>query len=877
MAELTRTPEPREEDVFSIGRYITLGLIGVGGMGAVYAAYDPALDRKIAIKLLRARVLEDSEARLEKEARALAKIAHPNVVAVHDVGEADGRVFIAMELVTGGTIGSWLETKPSWREILAMFVQAGRGLAAAHAAELVHRDFKPDNVLIGEDGRARVTDFGLARAGGDGSLALGSPSLTAEGALVGTPFYMSPEQFASVPADARSDQFSFCVALYFALYGMRPFAGTTVAELSSSVRAGELTRPGRTPVPAKIFEAIQRGLAVDPAARFPSMAALLDRLTISHRRRWIAGVAAIALLGVGIGIQHRGDTCTADVADVWGPHQHAAVRDAFAATQLPYALDASTRITTALDRYGARWSDQVIGACRDHTQALRSSCLAERKRSLRAVVNVLESADRVVVEHGADAVAKLDPLDACQDATELAPQTPTEIVRASAGNNQLAAAKALLGAGKPREAMKELAGIDLVSDPGLRARAKLVQGQLQTYVGTSKLAETMLYDAVNAAEEARDDRTRAAAWIWLVHVVALDRPAAAPIAEARAVLTRLPADDDLATALLIDQGNAAFSVGNYAEAIANFETAHDRRVRTFGANSVEVELVLTDWSQAVYGAGKIDRAIDLARQAVTLAETAYGPKHPLTAADVSNLANVLMGAGKYPEAFTSSQRALQILVDAYGETNSSVGAVLTNLAEISRALGTFEESRAYAKRGRAVYRALADDFGYSRVTINLAILEQEQHHFAAAMQLANEGMALIDAKLRDRQAYVAICADITAGIAVSAGVPSEALPLARRSLAISEQLFGKDSPQLISPLERLAESLEALGKPADEYYARALAYVAAAEEPTVRAEVHYHVARRTNDVAMMKLALADAADDPDVKADATKWLAEHVK
>ncbi|MHB8878701.1 MAG: protein kinase domain-containing protein, partial [Myxococcaceae bacterium] len=237
----------------SIGRYIVIEVLGIGGMGVVYAAYDPQLDRKVALKLLRPDVepaggAEESRLRLIREARAAARLSHPNVVAVHEVGTVDDQVYVAMEYVDGGTLTSWVaERLRPWREIVEVFVRAGRGLATAHAAGLVHRDFKLENVLIGKDGRVRVTDFGLARLEGESapavavgvSPALFEPGLTRSGMVMGTPAYMAPEQLRGGKADARSDQFSFCVALYMALYGQRPFEGNTPAALEAASSSGK--------------------------------------------------------------------------------------------------------------------------------------------------------------------------------------------------------------------------------------------------------------------------------------------------------------------------------------------------------------------------------------------------------------------------------------------------------------------------------------------------------------------------------------------------------------------------------------------------------------------------------------------------------------
>jgi serine/threonine protein kinase len=297
-----------------VGRYLVLSTLGAGGMGVVFSAYDPQLDRKVALKLLRANLrgpsAKEARTRLKREAQAIAQLNHPNVVGVYDVGTTDdGDVYIAMEFVEGDTLTSWLKKWPrSWREILEVFHQASRGLMAAHTVGLLHRDFKPDNVLVGGDGRVRVTDFGLARSvlGPDEGARPTSPAtplhadLTATGTVLGTPRYMPPEQLTGPEIDARADQFSFCVALYEALYGTHPLQGaTSVAMLETGARAA--LPPEGTRVPTSIGRAVMRGLEKDRAKRFPTMAALMHELTPPPQRSPVrfAAVAAVGLILVG--------------------------------------------------------------------------------------------------------------------------------------------------------------------------------------------------------------------------------------------------------------------------------------------------------------------------------------------------------------------------------------------------------------------------------------------------------------------------------------------------------------------------------------------------------------------------------------------------
>ncbi len=290
------------------GRYTLTERLGAGAMGVVWRASDPKLGRDVALKLLR-RHDDTLTDRLIREAQSMAQVSHPNVVAVYDVGVAEGNSYIAMELVKGASLRGWQRAKSrTVPEIIAAYVAAGRGLAAAHAAGIVHRDFKPDNVLVGDDGRARVTDFGLAAAKASDSgehHPIGDVNLTTAGSVLGTPAYMAPEQFTSGNVDSRTDQFNFCASLYEALYDERPFEGKTFDELGDAVIAGRIKpAPAGTQVSGGVRAIVVRGLSTKPGDRFPTMDHLLVELVRDRARPWrrsafvATALAAALLLGL---------------------------------------------------------------------------------------------------------------------------------------------------------------------------------------------------------------------------------------------------------------------------------------------------------------------------------------------------------------------------------------------------------------------------------------------------------------------------------------------------------------------------------------------------------------------------------------------------
>jgi hypothetical protein len=381
----------------AFGRYVVLSLAGRGAMGAVYEAYDTRLDRKVALKLLReqAGATPSSEAtsRLLDEAKKLARISHQNVVAVRDAGQIEGRVFVSMEFVDGQTLNAWLQATPrSWRQIRDRFVAAGRGLEAAHQAGLVHRDFKPQNVMVAKDGAVRVTDFGLAsdfrsKVGEvegaldalDGELSEHTVALTRTGVLIGTPLYMAPEQFEGEIAGARSDQFSFCVALYHALYGEWPFPVPVASfrVLREAVKAGRLREPPPgSQVPKWLRRILVRGLDVDPSRRFPSMVELLGALKYEPARRYRRLAAASAALALAF--------ASAFVAR-WSPAQRRRIDDAGAPL-------AAARVLVSADKRAEAQARATKEGIRDQQTAFHTALAAGRDDVALASATALEMA-----------------------------------------------------------------------------------------------------------------------------------------------------------------------------------------------------------------------------------------------------------------------------------------------------------------------------------------------------------------------------------------------------------------------------------------------------------------------------------------------------
>nr|WP_276598845.1 serine/threonine-protein kinase [Nannocystis sp. SCPEA4] len=727
-------------EVVRIGRYVVLGRQGSGAMGVVYRAYDEALDRKVALKLLRAPGADHSQARarLLREAKALAQLSHPNVVQVYDVGEWGGLDFIALEFVQGQTLRAWLsEQDRSWREILQVFAQAGRGLAAAHAAGLVHRDFKPENVLIDGQGRVFVADFGLARSA-DSALpepalppaSRSSPSLprlTAMGSLVGTPKYMAPEQFMRVPADARSDQFSFCVALYEALFGRRPFAGETVEELRQSVLLGKLLPPPvLSMVPQWLQDLTMRGLTRDPTHRFPSMHALLAELDrVRGRRRLIA--AGIAAFGLGLAafvfsqtspVCHGADD---KLAGVWDEARSQSLRDAFLATNLAFAPDTFTLARDALDDYVEDWKTMHEEACLAHHRGeqsdavldLRMSCLQRRRTELAARVDVLAEAEHNTVIHAVDAVRSLAPVAACGDPAQLleqwqridAPRDPTIATRLHTLRGKLAQVEALEGSGQlqrglalAEEAVRDAQALDV---PAVLAEAQLRRGSLLAESGHLMAAESELWRAIVTATRSDNEEVLARAMVKEVFVLAHATGsfgAADRMAErSGALLDRIAPRSRLVGELRNNLAVLRFMEGRRAESEALHRDNLQFRRSILEADDPDIAKTLGNLGVDLQELQRFSEAGDLIRESIEVFSAGFGAQHPYTLQSLANLALVQFDSGDW-------DRARESLAGSLADWIAIVGADSTGTAEHQCVAGLLDIDAGNVTGGLATLR-----------------------------------------------------------------------------------------------------------------------------------------------------------------------------
>ena len=671
-ATLTQAGTPREAVPAAepnpgprLGRFTILERLGAGNMGVVYSAYDEVLDRKIAVKVLRDGGPAGS-LRLLREAQAMARVDHPNVVTVHEVGTADDQVYVAMEFIRGATLQVWQrEPGRAWTEVVEAYIQAGRGLAAAHAAGLIHRDFKPSNAMIGADGRVRVLDFGLVRAqrviDADGLDSSSSRShiaiqLTHAGDVLGTPAYMSPEQICGAAIGPATDQFSLCVALFEALYGQLPFQGDSLGALFRAIGRQRFPDPPRASrVPAWLRAVLLRGLQPVPEDRYPTMEALLRALGASsarRRRAWIAvgcaAAVAAALAGFLAAKSQATTLCTgaeAQLAEVWGPEREAAVATALAVAGPQLAEELRPRVAAGLAEYSAAWQGAHTAACQAHARGEQSdllldrrmACLEQRRSALREAVAALEEADAEVAREALRVVHDLPDVARCNDISVLAaevppPSDPAVALAVAELRTTLSRSEALAHAGRIAEAVALADGAAQaarrVGHRPFEAEAQLVRAKLTLNVLPDRGAADRLQQAMligigsgmdEVAAEAAALRVFARGEFSGTMAHALDE---VPLAEELA--RRLPQPDPILGLLANNIGTVYLSRGEVALARAAFERALGLRERALTAGNVELGRTLANL--ALVEDRPAEREAYM-RRALTIFTTALGPSH----------------------------------------------------------------------------------------------------------------------------------------------------------------------------------------------------------------------------------------------------------
>jgi eukaryotic-like serine/threonine-protein kinase len=734
----TRSEETAIESPSS-ARYLIIEEIGRGGMGRVLRAYDPRLQREVALKTVRSGFGTDAaRTRMIREARAMAQVSHPNVVAVFDVEEEPSGVLLAMEYVEGVTLRAWLEQAHPWREVVDVFVAAGRGIAAAHRQALLHRDFKPANVLIGADGRIRVTDFGLARAQGadpsfDGDAADRSTTsgtltepLTEAGLVLGTPRYMAPEQHQGHALGPATDQFAFCVALWEALVGEPPFRGP---DLAKAKLAGPPAWPRSIAVPGPIVRAILRGLAPSPTDRHPSMDALLSALTYDpagRRRAWGIVLGVIAFAGIGGTVwsssMHEGAArcqgARAQLDPIWGPQRREHVAAAMTAEPGSYIEETWQRIAPALDRYADAWMQMHTEACEAtvvHGEQsaelldLRMACLRRARDELAATADLLELAELSVMLRARNLVDRLPPLAACADAeglrTGVPEPDPEDKETVEAMHAAFAESAAAVAAGKYERSTEALvrarALAESIEHPPSFTELELREGITLTSRGDYDGAEAALKRALEGAARWGQWELARNAMFQLVPLLSENqhRP--------REALGYV----ELASGLAARKGDAKVN--------GQWRLVHAAVLRNLG-----------DFEAA-------ERQM---RVAITEVTEALGPDHEHVAVARSNLATLLDELGRRAEAEVEHLAALEIWVERLGEDHPNVAAFRHNLAASRAQRGQHAEAEPLLRQALASWiRTFGNDHPHVQMArTTLSICLKFQGRFEEAETLLTE-------------------------------------------------------------------------------------------------------------------------------------------
>jgi serine/threonine protein kinase len=768
-------PVEAEGPAGPVSRYFVLGTLGQGGMGRVLLAYDAKLDRKVALKRVRvrdARLSPEACARLLREAQAMARLSHPNVLTIHDAGEIDGELSITMEYVEGRTLRHWLKEPRSWREIVTIFCDAGEGLAAAHRAGLIHGDFKPDNVLVGNDGRVRVTDFGLAQVEGpalEGAPVAETPG-TDSGALSGTPGYIAPE----VPRGAKgslSDQFSFFVSLSEALYGERPFAGTSLGAQLEAARAGHVRpAPRGRGVPLSVRRQVLIGLTPEPDKRFPSMAAALAALkrTLrrSRRRAQVAvGAAALTVFTwVMLWIPGRpAQQCVGSerhLEGTWDDLTKQRLGAAFVSTGTPQAEATFRATANLLDAWTGTWvnmrtqacvATRVVGEQSTEMMDLKMSCLDRRWMDFEALVRRLSVDGEVPVDNAVRAAANLADLSECANPSSLVSQpdlADSSRARHDELRRQLAEARAhqlVRAVGPGLQLAQEVERqADALGLHALRADALITVARLRDDAGDFPGAEEGFFEALLLAQTHRQDALVADASIGLMSVV----------------------------------GGRLF---RFAEGHRWEELARASIARVGFSGQAQEARLLNNAGGVALSEHSFDVARELLEKALAIQERLRGPEHIFVADTLHNLATTCARIGRRTEAAAYATRTLAIRERLLGSEHRDVAASLDLLGRIAVESGRLEEGLVHCTRAVALSgRALPQDHpNRSIFLMNLGVAKTSVGDLAGGQEAFESTAAIQRKRLGPKHPSVGDTLENLAWVAILKGDYRRAIELGK--------------------------------------------------------------------------------------------------
>jgi eukaryotic-like serine/threonine-protein kinase len=785
-----------------IDRYELRAPLGAGAMGVVWEAFDPELDRSIAIKLVPvADASGRARAQVMREAQALARLSHPGVVPVLASGVHGDRVWVVMERIDGTTARAWLRSQRAWREVVEVYLAAARALAAAHAAGVVHRDFKPDNVMVAppgapEDMRIRVIDFGLARLAMQAELVSSLDSTpraelerTAAGVVIGTPAYMPPEQLLDAAVDARADQFALAVSLWEGLFGERPFAGASLASLVEAVEQRRVRVPSRRrKVPAALRRVLVRALSPRPEQRFADMDALVAAIERSSRtrRRWLA-LAAVGIAGVAMfSLRPHAERCTPPAAPQWDEARRAQI----------VARLGDEPVAAVLRTIDARvddWHDTWTRVCETGLEERAAfACLEVRRLELDAAIDVLRDADETVRARAAEVTARLPASMPCASSEpRLATLDPEALIEETAQlRAQLVRARALGDGGSYEEAIAiardVLRRADELQHTSLRIEAKWRLGALLVLGGNHNEAVPLLEAAFFDAREIGHDEVAAGAALDLVEVLGsrlgrvdearvwLDHAAAAlerwgseegrlellrrrgRLAQrtgdclgalgfhmqALAAIAALADPDDFRIARSIDDlGTVHWCLGRPELAVAYYRDALARRERIYGGDNAAIAYSLNNIGMVLAQLGEQEAAIDHHEWALEILARTHAGNHPMLGGAHNNLGVVWAGIGEHAEAAREFAEAIAVF-ETLGPAHPEVAMSLRNFAMAITEMGDPWSATVPLERALAIDEHVGDP---TRTRASMAALGQ----VLAKAGAIPRGASLLDQALRE--------------------------------------------------------------------------------------------------------------------------------
>ena len=862
-----------------VGALRLIRRLGAGGMGEVFLAHDDELDRPVALKLVHAKLSHERRfgERMRREARALAKLAHPNVVHVYEVGEHEGRIYLAMEYIEGRNLGEWiLFCTPTWRAVLDAYLDAGEGLAAAHAAGLTHRDFKPENVLRSNEGRIYVADFGLARADGshefeglldscDAPATLDDQSLvgprpaaddsdvlrsagrahgpgttmleSAPGALLGTLSYMPLEQLRGGRADARSDQFAFCVALYQGLWGALPFTNSDVLAREAALVEGRPRVPPRGGVPRWVWPIVRRGLSRDPQQRWPDMRSLLDALRQAPLRRRLrrrvlaAGVTvSLASLGAWFGLTSEREHCVLDdgaLIGVWDDDRRSAIRQAFERSKHDNALEAAEHGVARLDAWAASWLAARTASCEAtwvhglQSQVMldrRSLCFERQLSQVAALVEVLANADERVVARAGQALSELPDLGACSSVALEGGDEPDVAIglrpKIDAGYELLARARVARLVGQPQQAI-ELAeqaravGVSFAHPPlALKAGAvladvtiaggELTQGieqlrQLVLAAERAQLYELVASFRVQLARDAAGDFADSRLEQWLIDEaqVALDRVARA--------------DDPRVVVLQTARARIAEQTGDFAAAIEAHELAY-----TLAEGRVDESyraLLRLGVGTALYRNGQLEAARTELERTLAVARDLMGPRAPDVGKIEFDLGLIATDLGDFVAAQRHLGTSLAIDEAMWGPASLEVARDRFALAYLGYGMGEVAQACALIDEVLPVYRAkLGERHDETASAITAAALcRSHEGDLDGAIAGYHQALEIQQQLLGPEHRELGLLHSNIGSLLFEQGQLGASLAAHERALAILTAKLPDDHPELATPLAGIAQ------------------------------------------------------------------------